>query len=39
MQELDGLFTQNALSEYVPMPGTAPGKEADQNGLIPCIKI
>lgn len=34
MQELDGLFIQNALTEYVPMPGTAPAKEEDKNGLI-----
>lgn len=34
MQELDGFVIQNAFIEYVPMPGTASGKEEDTDGLI-----
>lgn len=34
MQELDCLFTQNAFIEYVPVPGTASGKEEDTDGLV-----
>lgn len=33
MQELDGLFIQNAFTEHAPTPGAASGMEEDKDRL------